>query len=433
MTNANTFRWLAVLGVAGSVALPCWAKDVAISREGGGRALIAVHPREPDRLGISGLASQCESTIAVHVSTDRGTSWTPRCMPDNGYSMYERPSVAFHPNGTLLATHTGEDELGSALFLWRSPDDGLTWKKSFVDSPYSSHGSVSDAHVHVDDRPDSPHRGSIYLSYRWTDVSDGDQTRVAYSRNGGRDWTLQGATSFDDRNNMGPASLAIGRDGKLYLAYSKCTLWLPDEGCIGSATVRMVRSDDGGVTWSAPTIVADKGLPPDSEGMTLPNTNVRAAMDPSLAVDASSGPRKGELYAALTALIDGRLQVVITRSEDGGTTWSPQQPVSAAPGDQFMPTVGISRRGEMAVTWLDRRNDAAAVRYQPMIAFSTDGGRSFGEPTPLDKDLTDPALHPRSYMDASITHVWDGRSVQSAFQAVGQQEQLTLRVTQSKP
>ena len=111
----------------------------------------------------------------------------------------------------------------------------------------------------------------------------------------------------------------------------------------------------------------------------------------------------------------------------------PQQPVSAAPGDQFMPTVSISRGGEMAVRWLDRRNDAAAVRYQPMIAFSTDGGRSFGEPTPLDKDLTDPALHPRNYMDASISHVWDGRSVQSAFQAVGQQERLTLRVTQSKP
>ena len=70
--------------------------------------------------------------------------------------------------------------------------------------------------------------------------------------------------------------------------------------------------------------------------MTLPHTNVKAAMDPSLAIDASSGPRKGELYAALTALIDGRLQVVITRSEDGGTTWSPQQLVSAAPGDQFI-------------------------------------------------------------------------------------------------
>lgn len=427
---------LAALSLAVAAAAPCWAKDAVIYREAGERALVAVHPDDPDRVAVAGAAKDCASGKAIHHSADRAKSWRTLCSPTDGYVQNETPSFAFGADGAWLATQVGRLDESMAVDVWRSIDEGQSWSISTVDGPYSTHGYVHDARVHVDASPDSPHRGSVYLSYIWSDVADGSQTRVAYSRDGGSDWTRVEATPYDEGLKLGAGSLAIARNGRLYLAYSICD-WGDGRDCAGSSRVRLVRSDDGGAHWGRPVTVADGGLPGDPGGIALPGTNVTVATAPSLAVDASHGPRKGELYVALTKSIGGRLQVATARSEDDGKTWSRPQPVSAAPGDQFSPTVSVSRRGELAVTWLDRRHDASGVRYQPMIAFSSDGARTFGEPRTLDQDLTDPGLSAEGYMGTSVSHAWTGQGVQTVFPGVGSgaggSERFTLRVSPAKP
>jgi hypothetical protein len=54
----------------------------------------------------------------------------------------------------------------------------------------------------------------------------------------------------------------------------------------------------------------------------------------------------------------------------------PVAPASAA-HDPFFPSLSVSPTGLVGVSWLDRRNDPADVKYQAFAAISTDGGQTF--------------------------------------------------------
>ncbi|WP_374568023.1 sialidase family protein [Ideonella sp.] len=418
------------LGVAGAAG-PAWAKDTLVYREGRGRTLMAVDAQRPDHLAISGHVSHCKTGQAVHVSADAASNWALHCLPEVGdwYWMVQTPSVTFDAAGGLLAAGAvlGDADT-SALFVTRSADQGATWDPwRYVASPSSTHGGLTDAYVHVDDRPNSPYRGTTYVTYTaWEE--EGAQIRVAVSPNGGSSWQSHKAMPTFE-GPVSPGSLAIGHNGRLNLVYATCSDW----DCTAyPASIYFVQSDDGGASWSLPVGFLEAGLPAGRGWGNLPGTDVRLKFEPSLAVDNSHGPHRGELYVAVPTFADGRLVVMTTRSEDGGQHWSDPQPVAPAAGDQFMPKISVNRRGEMAVTWLDRRNDPQGLRYQPMIAFSADGGRSFQPPQLLDDDLTDPRLQ-TSDLEASATHAWAGSRVQAAFLGQGQNPRLTTRVNHARP
>jgi hypothetical protein len=415
--------------IAASIALlassPAWAKDVLVHPEGAGRTLIAADSNSPDRLAISGHVDDCPSYKAVHMSLDRAKTWSPKCLPviHDSYTLGETPSVAFDGTGAIWAAAAMESDFdSSALFIIHSADAGQTWSNwKYVAAPSSTHGHMRNARVYVDDHPNSPFRGSIYIAHIVSE-EEGRQPRIAFSRDGGERWSRYGTTPSHEDVTMTANSLAIGAHGELHMVYGKC-----HQNC-RMMSVHHVSSKDGGVTWSTPRKVAE--VPELSD---LPGTELWPAFEPSLAIDASHGPRRGELHVSMHSAIDGRLQVVTSRSEDGGRHWTAPQVVSPAPADQFMPTISVNPKGEMAAVWLDRRNDPDNLRYQPVAAFSSDGGRSFGEPQVLDQDLTDPLLHPGSTLTAPASHAWAGRSVQAAFLSVGQRGQLTVRSSHAKP
>jgi hypothetical protein len=66
----------------------------------------------------------------------------------------------------------------------------------------------------------------------------------------------------------------------------------------------------------------------------------------------------------------------------------PVAPASAA-HDQFFPSLSVSPTGLVGVSWLDRRNDPADVKYQAFAAISTDGGQTF-QNTQLTKAFSNP-------------------------------------------
>ena len=67
---------------------------------------------------------------------------------------------------------------------------------------------------------------------------------------------------------------------------------------------------------------------------------------------------------------------------------SARRPGSAA-HDQFFPSLSVSPTGLVGVSWLDRRNDPADVKYQAFAAISTDGGQTFPN-TQLTKAFSNP-------------------------------------------
>ena len=117
------------------------------------------------------------------------------------------------------------------------------------------------------------------------------------------------------------------------------------------------RSTDHGVTWSKPITIAKV----EEVAHRIPDGTfpVRAGGD-DIAVD----PNSGDLYAVWT---DGRFNdgahndIVLSKSTDGGRTWSAPAKVSGNPVgvDAHTPSVEVNADGQVAVAWYDYRNDVA--------------------------------------------------------------------------
>jgi hypothetical protein len=125
-------------------------------------------------------------------------------------------------------------------------------------------------------------------------------------------------------------------------------------------------SVDGGSSFGPAKTVA--------EGVVAPQrVLVDLAPAPAFAVDQS----RGRLYAAWESNRD----VLLSRSDDGGDTWSPPRRLGPSTGGQFLPGIGVSPDGRVDVAFYDRSDDPNDVLAEVLVASSYDGGRSFATTT----------------------------------------------------
>jgi hypothetical protein len=112
----------------------------------------------------------------------------------------------------------------------------------------------------------------------------------------------------------------------------------------------------------------------------------------------------GTLYAVWS---DGRFSgfthddVALSRSTNGGHTWSAPIKANASPAGvaAFTPSVDVSSDGTVAVTYYDFRNNTPSTSTLPTDAFavfSHDGGATFGGEERLTSTSFDLDLAPRA-------------------------------------
>lgn len=128
-----------------------------------------------------------------------------------------------------------------------------------------------------------------------------------------------------------------------------------------SGDIRYARSTDGGTTWSVPRAISDDA------------TTTQEA--PTLAVDAG-----GRLYAAWYDRRTTPPQVFLTRSDDGGATWSPNLRVDSGPSTnlRFSPALAARPGVADAVSLLVLRNDGVGDE-QPFATSTTDAGQTWSQ------------------------------------------------------
>ncbi|HLY05499.1 MAG TPA: sialidase family protein [Rhizomicrobium sp.] len=339
---------------------------------------IAVNPRNQMQLITGGNDYNCSNNLrAFWTSNDRGKTWSGACAVDvTGQSGDGDPVVGYDLKGNVY--QGGIDSGGVSIAS--SSNNGKTWNNAVTSSAVS--GDFADKPwLAIDTNANSPNKNDLYVSNTMFDGNSDSTIYVSHSSDGGQHWTIVQASPTaiypTDVNQF--SDLTIGADGTVYLTYMNC----PATGtCTGQkSTMYIQKSTDGGNTWSSQVVIDTPTLAPGSCGFygCLPNTAERVSDIPVIGIDNSGGARNGQLYVVDYNWTGSFMQVRVLSSTDGGSTWS--APVNVAPKsakhDQFFPWLNVDNKGNVGVTWLDRRNDPNNLDYEAYATWSTDGGNSF--------------------------------------------------------
>lgn len=307
------------------------------------------------------------------VSFNGGKSWSegllPGLTPASG-GPFERatdPWVAFGPGGRAYYVSLAFNERNpdNGIFVSASADGGLTW-----DPPVAVRTDTRDFNdkeaMAVDTWPDSPYRGRVYVGWDTVTADERQPLRFAYSADGGLSFSPP-ATVYDEGASIG-AFPVVAPGGVVHLIWANYfSFGTPRQ----SARLLAARSMDGGETWSAPVVVSDL-QPAGVEGLRVGEGLPAAAVH----------PRMGDLYVVWQ---DARFsfgvdQVVLSRSTDGGETWSAPRLVSDGPRNapNFTPAVAVNANGVVGVAYYSLRNDPSRrFLVDEYLAVSRDRGRRF--------------------------------------------------------
>jgi BNR repeat-like domain len=316
------------------------------------------------------------------VTRDGGWNWTVTTPPFTQCTggVWDRasdPWVSIAPDGTVHQIALGLNRVGASnqsnsVLVTRSTDGGLTWSNLTT--------LIQDTDGGDDKETITADSGDARFVYAVWDRPNGNNRQpTLFSRT-----TDGGATWEPARVIYDPGANAY-TTGNIIVVLPGGTL--VDLLSLYQATgisVAVIRSQDRGVTWSAPVVVSANQSVGTLDLKTHTTVRVGSGL-PAIAVDRNSG-------ALYTTWQDARFTggrydgIALSKSTDGGLTWSVPQQVNQAPDFQaFTPALAVAGDGRVAVTYYDFRNDTADAgvlltnRWQ---ATSADGGGSWVE-TPV--------------------------------------------------
>lgn len=379
--------------------VPCTTPNVQAS--GGGSPVnetpIGVDARTTSHLLTGGNDYNCPNIQGFYASSNKGSTWNHTCLnslPGTGGD--GDPIVGYDLHHTAFIGGIDSGGSTSEIALEKSTNNGGTWSAPFAAivgiPPYTF---VDKPWMQIDNTATSQWPNWIYISSTEFDPNNNTIIAVGHSPDGGMTWTNVKVDSATYPLIDQFSDLAIGADGSVYLTWMRCSATGPTGDCGGTKSMIMFsKSLDGGFTWSAPVMISFANLAPDSCGAfygCLPNTGERISNVPPIDVDRTGGPFSNRLYVAFYHWNGTKMQVLVSRSHNGGVTWSAPVHVAApSPNDQFFPWLTTNTTGVVGVTWLDRRLDPANVNYDAFATTSVNGGVTFAPSVRLSTVSSNP-------------------------------------------
>lgn len=363
---------------------------------------VAVNPTDP--LNVVGVYQQdrwsdgAAKAQGTATSTDGGASWAghafvPFSECAGGNPDYDRatdPWVTFDPAGNAYQISlpvSGDLEI-SSVAVSKSTDGGFTWDapKTLIRDETASNFNDKESITADPTRP-----GYVYAVWDRGSFPSDKLAPIATLHS----FAYRGQPMFSRTTNSGTSwSAPVGiADTNLFTIGNQIAV-LPDGTLIdlfaafrGSGKQpssnqffeAVMISKDAGRTWSQPIKISNVNL------ITLRDPYsgklVRAGdYLPDIAVD----PTSGALYAvwADARFGDGTyLDIVISKSSDGGRNWTAPKPVDTAPAgaSAFNGTVAVTDDGAVDVLWYDfRDNDASpGLPTKVFLRHSHDGASTF--------------------------------------------------------
>lgn len=370
---------------------------------------IAINPRDPNNLIAvyhqDRFPNDGANGTLASASFDGGLTWQVpelRHQPEFSYCAggtvanggnFEKasdPYVAFGSDGTayFAAVSWNESNSEEAQFVSASRDGGRTWERP-VAVYRAKDPNVSDA-----SRPtvaaDPTRERTAYVVWarkRSTPASEArGSTAFSHTTDSGKTWS-DARVVYEAPIGMQTSAnkIVVMPNGDLVNVFSESLI--EKQSSPSKHRIAVIRSTDGGSTWSKPITVATA----ETAEIVDPRTGARVRTGNTftdLAVDRRAGTNT--LYAVWE---EGRFnrgrteQIALAKSTDGGHTWTNPVAVSSDPqSQQFIASVAVNDRGDVAVAWYSFAAAKSANRELPTrywIIFSKDQGHTWSAQLPV--------------------------------------------------
>lgn len=340
---------------------------------------IAVNPTDPSNM-ITGWhqdrwSNGAAQGLGAAYTFDGGQTWNQvnipftRCSGAEPRSAgdYERasdPWISFSPDGTahymaLVADNTPNR---NGMAVARSADGGVTWTEPQIIKAHPAGDPVGASLFHDKNSITADPVDSDLVYATWTLFRTGvTSLLVARSTDGGEKWgpPIPIATF----GNVNPAEVAFFRQGAQIVVLPDGTLvnafyriLFDQRNLVITFEQALFRSFDDGKHWERMDIAVDEFTPASAFDPELGIPVRDAGQIPDIAVNHNTG----DLYLTWQQRNSrGLVEAVVSRSTDGGLTWSTPIRVSQEGEDfqSFLPAVSVNAEGTVGVLYYDFRND----------------------------------------------------------------------------
>jgi hypothetical protein len=333
---------------ADSVAAPAVTVNQDTAGAPQNETSIAVDPNNKDRVVASAndyVSRTWDCTISgtpcsalgdgysgTYVSNDGGKTWCCAStdpqhlgtlvpgitrLAGGQYDAGGDPAVAFDSRGNVYYAGLGFNRASApnTVTVNKGTFDGagnLNWGAPTFINPTTSPAIFNDKEwIAVDSHVSSPYRDRVYVTFTRFVFNPANGSYVqspisfASSSDGGRTFTKPMTISGNVLYGQGSRPV-VGPDGTLYV------FWDGAKRLDALDSTWMVKSTDGGASWSKPVAVAQLV---DSD--PLHGTAFRVNSFPAAAVASN-----GDLYATWTTVENGGSVAVYSTSTDGGAHWT---------------------------------------------------------------------------------------------------------------
>jgi hypothetical protein len=332
-----------------------------------------------------------------YYSTDGGLTWGQTTLPFTGTDTFHSdPTVDWTSDGTAWSTTIGIDA-GSNLRMrsYKSIDNGVTWT---FDNTFSTGVDNDKQMIWVDHSATSIHPNYLYAIWH-------NGAPVYMNRRTGPAgvWGAPILVSGAETTGTG-----IGGDVKTNSFGDAFGAW-PDTGSQG---IYIVKSTDGGATYSAPTLVAttynayDIGVPSFNsrraliyvtlgayrKGGLLPKNEVYATWTD---LSGAAGCNSDAFEPGASVASNCKTRIWFARSTNGGTTWS--APImtnnQAGKNDQYNQWMVVDEtNGAIGLIYYDTVADAGRKKTDVWYQTSFDGGVTWAAALKVTTAMTDETI-----------------------------------------